>query len=97
MSSSYVPLELRREVAAQACYRCGYCLSTESILGIPMDVEHIVPESAGGATVEQNLWLACSLCNSYKGSRTSFKDPISGRDVPLFDPRRQSWNQHFAW
>ncbi len=97
MSRSYVPPELRRRVAAQARHRCGYCLSPESIVGIPMDVEHIVPESDGGATKEENLWLACSLCNSYKGSRTSFRDPITGREVPLFNPRRQRWGKHFAW
>ncbi len=97
MSKSYVPSELRLRVAAQARHRCGYCLSTEAIVGIPMDVEHIVPESAGGATEESNLWLACSLCNSYKGSRTISRDPISGQDVPLFDPRRQRWDEHFAW
>ncbi len=97
MSSSYVSADLRRRVAAQARHRCGYCLTAEAIVGIPMDFEHIVPESEGGATEEENLWLACSLCNSYKGSRTSFRDPISGRDVPLFNPRRQRWSEHFAW
>jgi 5-methylcytosine-specific restriction endonuclease McrA len=59
--------------------------------------EHIIPESDGGATEEENLWLACSLCNSYKGSRTSFRDPISGREAPLFNPRRENWAEHFTW
>jgi len=62
-----------------------------------MDIEHIVPESDGGTTDEANLWLACSLCNSYKGNRTSFQDPISGREVSLFNPRQQKWGEHFAW
>jgi 5-methylcytosine-specific restriction endonuclease McrA len=34
-----------------------------------MDVEHIIPEVLGGLTKEDNLWLACSLCNSHKGDR----------------------------
>ncbi len=97
MSRSYVPLEVRQRVASQARHRCGYCLSTESIVGTPMDIEHIVPESDGGTTDEANLWLACSLCNSYKGSRTSFQDPISGRELSLFNPRQQKWGEHFAW
>ena len=97
MSSSYASTDLRRRVTAQARHRCGYCQSVESIVGIPMDIEHIVPESAGGATEEHNLWLACSLCNSYKGSRTNARDPISNRTVPLFNPRLQSWSEHFAW
>lgn len=97
MSKAFVSPSLRRRVAEQARHRCGYCLSTESIVGTPMDVEHIIPESQGGSTEEQNLWLSCSLCNSYKGTRTTSVDPISGREVPLFDPRRQSWNEHFGW
>lgn len=97
MSKAFVSPSLRRRVAEQARHRCGYCLSTESIVGTPMDVEHIIPESQGGPTEEQNLWLSCSLCNSYKGTRTTSVDPISGREVPLFDPRRQSWNEHFGW
>ncbi len=97
MSSSYVATDLRRRVATQARHHCGYCQSAESIVGIPMDIEHIVPESAGGATEENNLWLACSLCNSYKGNRTNARDPISNRTVPLFNPRLQSWSEHFAW
>jgi hypothetical protein len=32
-------------------------------------VEHIVPQSAGGGDVPQNLALACARCNNQKGSR----------------------------
>jgi len=97
MSTSYVPLPLRRRVAKQARHRCGYCLTSEDVVGTPMDVEHIVPESKGGLTEEENLWLSCSLCNSHKGSRTEYKDPVSGQDVRLFNPRQQVWSEHFEW
>jgi hypothetical protein len=62
-----------------------------------MEVEHIIPESAGGLTEEKNLWLACSLCNSHKGSRTEYEDPVSGQVVQLFNPRQQVWSDHFEW
>ncbi len=62
-----------------------------------MDFEHISPECAGGLTEEKNLWLACSLCNSHKGSRTEHIDPVSGQAVKLFNPRQQVWNEHFEW
>jgi hypothetical protein len=62
-----------------------------------MDVEHIIPEAQGGLTEEGNLWLSCSLCNSYKGSRTEAEDPVSGQTVQLFNPRLQVWSEHFEW
>ena len=30
-------------------------------------VEHIIPVAAGGASNEENLWLACPLCNGFSG------------------------------
>ena len=62
-----------------------------------MDVEHIVPESKGGPTAEENLWLSCSLCNSHKGSRTEYEDTVSGQIVQLFHPRQHVWSEHFEW
>lgn len=97
MSTSYVPADLRRRVAQQAGRRCGYCSTSELVVGTPMDFEHLVPEAKGGLTEEENLWLSCSLCNSYKGSQTEHQDPLSGQVVKLFDPRRQIWNEHFEW
>lgn len=55
MSKAYVSKELRRRVAAQARHRCGYCLTPEKNSGTPMEIEHLVPESRGGLTVEANL------------------------------------------
>ncbi len=97
MSSARVPAELRRRVSAQARHRCGYCLSTEAIVGTPMELDHIIPEALGGETVEDNLWLSCSLCNGHKGDRIAAVDPASGDVVRLFDPRRQAWADHFRW
>jgi 5-methylcytosine-specific restriction endonuclease McrA len=61
MSQTYIPKELRERVAAQARYRCGYCLTAEAVVGTPMEFEHLIPEALGGLTEEENLWLACSL------------------------------------
>jgi 5-methylcytosine-specific restriction endonuclease McrA len=62
-----------------------------------LEVEHIVPVSRGGTSDEQNLWLCCPLCNKAKGDRTVATDPETGQIVPLFNPRAQSWSEHFAW
>lgn len=97
MSRKYVPASLRRRVAARARGRCGYCLSDETSVGMTFEIEHIIPQVAGGRTVEENLWLSCPDCNSYKATRASATDPLTGELVPLFDPRRQPWHEHFAW
>ena len=53
--------------------------------------------SAGGSDRESNLWLACRLCNNGKGAQTQALDPVTGRRVKLYNPRRQRWRAHFAW
>lgn len=97
MTRVYIPRALRERVAEQARHRCGYCLTPAALIGAPLEMEHIIPVSLGGPTVEDNLWLACSLCNAFKGNRIATGDPLSGETVPLFDPRRNSWTEHFAW
>lgn len=97
MSRSRIPKNLRERVAAQSRYRCGYCLTQESVIGTPMELDHLIPESLGGTTEEDNLWLACSLCNDHKHDRIAALDPVTGEIIRLFDPRRQDWNEHFTW
>lgn len=97
MSRSYVPKELRQKVAQQANFRCGYCLTAESIVGYAMDVEHLIPEAAGGLTEESNLWLACSECNGHKTDKTEVINPQSGERTGLFNPRQQVSIEHFEW
>jgi len=97
MSRTYIPKALRDRVAAQARHRCGYCLTAETIVGTPMEVDHILPEADGGLTEEDNLWLACSLCNDHKSDRIAALDPDTESVVRLFDPRHQVWAEHFGW
>lgn len=97
MARSYISRALRDQVAIEARHRCGYCLTATKIIGAPMEIDHIIPESVGGATVQENLWLACSMCNDHKGNRIAAADPHTGETVRLFDPRRQSWPDYFSW
>ena len=98
-SKTSIPSKLRRQVAQEAKYRCGYCycLTPQRIIGRPMVIDHLLPESRGGATARENLWLACRRCNEFKGARTQAADPLTGEMVTLFNPRMQSWAVHFAW
>jgi hypothetical protein len=97
MSRSYIGRALRDQVTKDARHRCGYCLTSARITGAPLEIDHIVPESLGGLTVRENLWLACSMCNDHKGNRIAAVDPRSGEEVRIFDPRRQLWEDHFEW
>ena len=97
MSQSRVPKSLREKVARAARYRCGYCLSVQTVMGASLEIDHLVPEAEGGPTVEENLWLACSECNNHKSSRQVAQDPYTGELAPLFNPRKQRWYEHFRW
>ena len=92
-----IPEAVRARVRALAGDRCGYCRSPQHyVLGL-LEIDHIVPVARGGRDEETNLWLACRLCNGFKGTRTHAVDPLSGRRVRLFNPRRQVWVRHFRW
>jgi HNH endonuclease len=97
VSSDYILIELRRRVAKQARHRCGYCLTQEAVIGSPMEFDHLLPRALGGSTTEDNLWLACSLCNDHKGNRFFIIDPQTGVNVRIFNPRQQEWAEHFVW
>jgi hypothetical protein len=92
-----ISAELRRQVREDAGDRCGYCLSAERLLGIALELEHLLPESASGKTERENLWLACRRCNLFKSDRCSASDPLTSEAVRLFNPRRDAWNEHFRW
>lgn len=68
MTRVYIPRALRERIAEQARHRCGYCLTPAALIGAPLEIEHLIPVSLGGLTEEDNLWLACSLCNGHKGA-----------------------------
>lgn len=88
---------LRQRIRQQAAARCGYCLTQEVVSGIPLTLEHLLPKAKGGEDIEENLWLSCRLCNEAKGVVTEAHDPETRELVPLFNPRRQRWTDHFRW
>lgn len=97
MSSSQISEEVRARVRLQAKNQCGYCRSLQKyVLGV-LEIEHIIPKALGGTDDEENLWLSCRLCNSFKGVQTQARDPVTNRKVKLFNPRQQKWSRHFAW
>ncbi|MBI3951498.1 MAG: HNH endonuclease [Acidobacteria bacterium] len=97
MSLGRISADVRARVRARARNRCGYCRSPQKhILGL-LELDHIIPKARGGTGDEENLWLACRMCNSFKGTQKHGRDPMTGRPVRLFNPRRQRWSRHFTW
>lgn len=93
---AYISETLRRQVTERARGLCEYCQTQQAIV-IEMEIDHIVPESAGGLTQLENLCLACAHCNSHKHDSQAATDPESGEIVALFNPRTQVWSDHFLW
>ena len=88
---------LRRQLEADAGDRCGYCQTSVAVTGVPLVVDHLVPQAQGGPTQRANLWLACHRCNQYKGAKRDAVDPVTRTPVALFNPRQQRWLDHFTW
>lgn len=94
---SSVPEPVRQQVFAEADHRCEYCRTSRRLIGMPLVVDHIIPQSAGGGDERENLAAACYRCNEFKWAKTHATDHATGELVPLFNPRTQGWHEHFAW
>ncbi len=97
MSRAAISPELRERVAETARHRCGYCLTSRRVVGPLLEIDHIVPIAHGGSSAEENLFLACPICNGHKADKQSGLDPESGAAVSLFHPRADRWTDHFEW
>src|SRR2546422_7240625 len=56
-----------------------------------------MPINRGGASELDNLAFSCSGCNGAKYNRMEAPDPTDRTLVPLYNPRRQRWQDHFCW
>ena len=97
MTKKRVPKTLRRLVRQRALGYCEYCQCPDFCATQLHSIEHILPESRGGKSVENNLALACQGCNGLKSDKIQATDPATRRLVPLFHPRTDNWFAHFAW
>ena len=95
--STFISAELRAQVRERDNNCCVYCQTPEELTVTTFEVDHIVPTSAGGETVLDNLCLACPACNRYKSNLQSEPNPETGQVVSIYHPRQQEWSDHFAW
>ncbi len=87
--------ELRHLVWQRAAYRCEYCHVPVDVSLLPFQIDHIIAEKHGGLTTPENLALSCERCNSHKGPNIARY--LEGTHVPLFNPRKDRWVDHFVW
>ena len=89
---------IKARVRERAGNACEYCRlhQDDSPLAI-LHIEHITPKIHGGTDELDNLALACIDCNLHKGPNLTGIDPDTGVVTQLFHPRRDAWENHFAW
>lgn len=88
---------LREAVILRASKWCEYCKSQDKYSPTSFTVDHILPQSLDGTSEFENLAYACFLCNRLKSNKLKTFDQITEKWVPLFNPRQNSWEDHFAW
>lgn len=94
--SSYVSAALRQLVALRADYLCEYCLIHEEDAFFGCEVDHIISEKHSGQTDSDNLAYACAFCNRAKGSDIGSIVQRTGVFSRFFNPRTDSWAEHFT-
>lgn len=47
-------------------HTCVYC----GVTGVPLQLDHVIPRSRGGADTPDNLVACCRPCNTSKGAKT---------------------------
>ncbi|MGV0102454.1 HNH endonuclease [Nostoc sp. DSM 114160] len=95
MTSNSISVELRRLVIQRASAGCEYCRIHQNFSIYTHEVDHIIAVKHGGETTAENLALSCLSCNRHKGSDFATIDQLTQEIVPLFNPRRLVWDEHF--
>lgn len=74
-----------------------WLLSDASVTDLREYEHRSFPQSRGGTDEEENLWLTCSFCNNAKSDHVQGYDALTENFVPLFNPRKHIWSEHFTW
>jgi hypothetical protein len=92
-----IPSKTKTLFAQRAGHLCEYCRTPAAYSSTRFSVEHIIPRAIGGSDAPDNLAYACQGCNNIKFTKTEAYDEESNRFVPLFNPRKDKWEEHFGW
>ena len=97
MTPRWISASIRSQVIGRAKNRCEYCQRSQQGQEATFHIDHILPVSAGGKTIDENLALVCVSCSLRKSARQMAIDPETNEDVSIFHPRQHHWNTHFQW
>jgi hypothetical protein len=92
-----IPISLKRRIRERFANCCAYCRTAENLTATTFEFEHIVPRSAGGASVFANVCFSCPMCNRYKSNRTLGRIESTEMECRLFHPHQDHWTDHFSW
>ena len=92
-----MPKSLRQQVRDRSDGCCEYCCLPQEFDVRPFQLDHIRSRKLRGPTLLTNLAWACLNCNSYKQALPAGHDPETDELTPLFNPRMDSWEEHFDW
>jgi len=84
-------------IRQRAKLRCEYCHLPQRGHDQQFSIDHVIARKHGGPDTADNLALSCIRCNLHKGTDLAGIDRPSGALVPLFNPRRDVWAEHFSW
>jgi hypothetical protein len=88
---------LQHQVRGRASHICEYCHLPDALTALPFQIDHIIAEKHGGPTILENLAYSCLHCNTFKGPNIAGVDQATQEVVRLFHPRKDTWEEHFAW
>ncbi|MFW6359736.1 MAG: HNH endonuclease, partial [Chroococcales cyanobacterium] len=74
---------------------CEYCRISAELRPSGCHVDHIISLKHGGETVTENLAYACLSCSVNKGTDLGSISRRTGELVRFYNPRRDSWEEHF--
>jgi 5-methylcytosine-specific restriction endonuclease McrA len=97
MAKSSIPSDVRVAVIQRASKCCEYCKSQDKYSPTTFTIDHILPESLDGTSHFLNLCYACFLCNRLKSNKLKVYDLTLKAWIPLFNPRKDIWEEHFSW
>ncbi len=92
---STISSKTRFAVAQRAQFRCEYCRIHEDDMFIAFEIDHYVARKHGGGDELDNLVYSCPHCNQYKGTDLTTFVADYNNIVPLFNPRKHIWFEHF--
>ena len=87
----------RQLVADRACGCCEYCRAPAAYSATRSRSSTLCRAVRGGETDVSNAAYSCQGCNNHKYTAIQGFDVVVGEAVPLYHPRLNRWQDHFAW